>query len=143
MEQKNNFKVNLGSFGHDSLWRFTKLRNDKYMFKFLNLLPKTFHCQNDIDFKFWKETIKVMESYEKNGEKYSYKSISLKNCVTPSISGDGNVLFEFFRNLTPLNLTFLDKWGFSRLIRQNLWIYRTNFCLNTTPKIEAMHFQDF
>ncbi len=30
-----NFQVSLGSFEHESLWRFASLRNDKFVFKFL------------------------------------------------------------------------------------------------------------
>ncbi len=95
--KKENFQVNLGSFGHDSLWRFASLRNDKFVFKFLKFLFQSSHYRSKIDFEIWKETIKVMESYGKNGKNYNSKSISLKNSVITSILGDDTV-GEFFKN---------------------------------------------
>ncbi len=94
-----NFQVCVGSFGHDCLWRFASLRNDKFVIKFLKFL--VFHYRSKIDFEIWKETIKVMENYGKNGENYNSKSISLKNSVITSILGDDTVRIKFLRNQKP------------------------------------------
>ncbi len=39
--------------------------NDKFIFLFLKFLQQYFHCQNEIDFKVWIETVKVKDSYGK------------------------------------------------------------------------------
>ena len=66
MVTKNErFGVILGSFGHDSLRWLASMHNDKFIFLFLKFLQQYFHCQNEIDFKVWKETVKVTDSYGK------------------------------------------------------------------------------
>jgi len=56
------FKVNLGSFGHDSKWLFASTQRQIYIFISCVIFP---FSKRSI-FKIWKETVKLTDSYVKS-----------------------------------------------------------------------------